>query len=102
MQTSHSSWKFWVRTALAYFLTILATILTTLVLITLREGISPTIISLLYLLPVGLAAALWGIGPAAVAALLSFLALNYYFIPPYYSLTVHQTQDLLGLFIFLG
>jgi two-component system sensor histidine kinase KdpD len=77
-------------------------VLTTLVLIALREGISPTIISLLYLVPVGLAAALWGIGPAAVAALLSFLALNYYFIPPYYSLTVHQTQDLLGLFVFLG
>jgi two-component system sensor histidine kinase KdpD len=102
MQTSPNPWKFWARTALAYLLTVLATVLTTLALNALRQGISPTIISLLYLLPVGLAAALWGIGPAAVAALLSFLALNYYFIPPYYSLTVHQTEDLLGLFVFLG
>lgn len=102
MQTSPNPWKFWARTALAYLLTVLATVLTTLALNTLRQGISPTIISLLYLLPVGLAAALWGIGPAVVAALLSFLALNYYFIPPYYSLMVHQTQDLLGLFVFLG
>ena len=102
MQTSYNPWKLWARTALAYFLTVLATVLTTLALNALRQGISPTIISLLYLLPVGLAAALWGIGPAAVAALLSFLALNYYFIPPYYSLVVHQTQDLLGLFVFLA
>ena len=102
MQTPHNPWKSWARTAFTYLLTILATILTTLVLNALRQGISPTIISLLYLLPVGMAAALWGIGPAALAALLSFLELNYYFITPYYSLTVHQTQDLLGLFVFLG
>jgi two-component system sensor histidine kinase KdpD len=102
MHTSQNHWKFWARTALAYLLTIAATVLTTLGLLTLREEISPTIISLVYLLPVGLAAALWGIGPGAVAALVSFFALNYYFIPPYYSLTVHQTQDLLGLFAFLA
>lgn len=102
MQKSQNSWKSLGRSALTYLLTVLATVLTTMILIALRQGISPAIISLLYLVPVGLAAALWGIGPAAVAALLAFLTLNYYFIPPYYSLTVHQTQDLLGLFVFLG
>jgi two-component system sensor histidine kinase KdpD len=101
MQSPQNPWKSWARAALAYLFAVLATLLTTLGLLALREQISPTIISLLYMLPVGLASALWGIGPGAISALLSFLALNYYFIPPYYSLLVHQTQDLLGLFVFL-
>jgi K+-sensing histidine kinase KdpD len=101
MRTSPNHWKYWARTALAYLLALAATALTTLGLLALRQDISPTIISLIYLLPVGLSAALWGIGPGAVAALTSFFALNYYFIPPNYSLMVHQTQDLLGLLAFL-
>ena len=32
----------------------------------------------------------------------SFLALNYFFVPPYYTLLVHRTQDFLVLIVFLG
>jgi two-component system, OmpR family, sensor histidine kinase KdpD len=43
-----------------------------------------------------------GLGPGALVALASFLALNYFFVPPYYTLLVHRTQDLLVLIVFLG
>ncbi len=87
---------------LGYVITILGVAFSTLVLFSLRDVLNPTIIALLYLLPVGFFTARWGLSLGVLAALLSFLALNYFFIPPYYSLFVHQTQDLLGLVIFLG
>lgn len=87
---------------LGYFLSILGVAFSTLVLISLRDDMNPTIIALLYLLSVGSFTAIWGLGVGILVALLSFLALNYFFIPPYYTLFVHQTQDLLGLVIFLG
>ncbi len=60
------------------------------------------ILAILYLLPVLLSSLLWGLGPGALAALLSFVELNFFFIPPYYTLLVHRTQDLLVLIAFLG
>jgi two-component system, OmpR family, sensor histidine kinase KdpD len=74
----------------------------TVMLFALREVISPASVALLYLLPVGLSTFLWGLGPGILAAFASFLAFNYFFIPPYYTLFVHQTQDLLALLVFLG
>jgi two-component system sensor histidine kinase KdpD len=44
----------------------------------------------------------WGLRPGVLAAVASFLALNFFFIPPYYTLLVHHTQDLLVLIVFLG
>lgn len=60
-----------------------------------------SIVALIYLLPVGLSTGLWGLGPGIMASLLAFLSLNYFFIQPYYSLMVHQPQDLLALLVFL-
>ena len=56
---------------------------------------------LLYLLIVGLVASLSGVRPALIAAFLSFLAWNYFFIPPYNTLYVADTADWLLLFVFL-
>lgn len=44
---------------------------------------------------------LWGLAPGVFTSVLAFLSLNYFFIPPYYSFRVHQTQDLIALFVFL-
>jgi hypothetical protein len=60
------------------------------------------IVALLYLLPVGLATSLGGLSLGILASLLAFLAFNYFFIPPYYTLAVHQTEDLIVLGVFLG
>lgn len=59
------------------------------------------VIALVYLLPVLLATAFWGLTPGMLAGFGAFLAFNYFFIPPYQTLRVHQTQDLLTLVIFL-
>jgi two-component system sensor histidine kinase KdpD len=87
-----------------YLLAILVTGLFTLIFLPFRSagGQDHTILSLLYLLPVVLSSVLWGLRPGALAAVASFLALNYFFIPPYYTLLVHRTQDLVVLIVFLG
>jgi two-component system sensor histidine kinase KdpD len=89
---------------LEYVLAILVTGIFTLIFLPFRSagGQDHTVLSLLYLLPVVLASLLWGLGPGALAALASFLALNYFFVPPYYTLLVHRTQDILILIAFLG
>lgn len=64
--------------------------------------INETTIALIFLLPVGLSATLWGLLPGILAAFICFLALNYYFIQPVGSLTVHTSEDLVVLTAFLG
>jgi len=88
---------------LEYLLAILVTALFTMVFLPFRTegGQDHTVFSLLYLLPVVISSVLWGLGPGALVALISFLALNYFFVPPYYTLTVHRYQDLLVLIVFL-
>jgi two-component system sensor histidine kinase KdpD len=76
--------------------------LTTALLNLVKVFVNPAVVALLYLLPVGASTALWGLGPGVLAAFTAFLAFNYFFIPPYFTLLVHQTQDFLGLVVFLG
>ncbi|HET7010561.1 MAG TPA: ATP-binding protein [Anaerolineales bacterium] len=66
-----------------------------------RQALDTPLIALLYLLPVGLSAALWGLGPGVAAALFAFLAFNFGFIEPYYTMTVHRPSDLVILLVFL-
>jgi len=89
---------------LEYLLAILLTGMFTLIFLPFRStsGDDHSILSLLYLLPVVLSSVIWGLGPGASAAAVSFLALNFFFVPPYYTLVVHRTQDLVVLFVFLG
>jgi two-component system sensor histidine kinase KdpD len=67
----------------------------------LRDLLDTTLVALLYLLPLGLITALWGLGPGAISALVLFLAFNYFFIPPYYTLAVHRPTDVVILVVFL-
>ena len=59
-------------------------------------------LSMVFLLAVVFAAARFGIGPALLASGLSFLAYNFFFIEPFYTITVAQPDQLLALFIFLA
>ena len=81
--------------------TLLSVALTTGILVIFRHELNFTSVAMLFFLPVGLSTALWGLLPGILSALTAFLALNYFFITPYYSLRVHQSQDLLVLVIFL-
>jgi two-component system sensor histidine kinase KdpD len=66
-----------------------------------RPALDTPVIALLYLLPVGYAAAVWGLGPGIAAALVAFLGFNFGFIEPYYTLLVHQPADVVVLVVFL-
>jgi len=57
--------------------------------------------SLFYLLIVGLVAGLSGVRPALLSAALAFLCWNFFFLPPYDTLIVHDPQDWLSLLVFL-
>jgi two-component system sensor histidine kinase KdpD len=84
-----------------YLLAVLLVGLTTGVLDLLRSGLNAQIEALLYLVPVGISTAWWGLGPGIGGAFTAFLAFNYFFIEPYHTLLVHQPQDVLMLFAFL-
>ena len=67
----------------------------------LRAAIDTAALALLYLIPVGLVTAGLGQGPGIAAAVLSFLAFNYLFVPPYYSLRVLHADNVVALIVFL-
>lgn len=75
--------------------------LTTLVLKRLEPYLEIQIIALIFLLPVLISTVFWGLTPGVLAGVLAFLAFNYYFIQPYFTLRVHQNQDVITLIIFL-
>src|SRR5512145_333550 len=66
-----------------------------------RGVLDDTLVALLFLIPVGVITARWGLGPGITAALTAFLAFNYLFIPPYYTFFVHHPGDLGMLLVFL-
>jgi len=60
-------------------------------------GMGPQALALVYVVPGTLAAALWGLGPALVAAAASALTLDYLFIPPFYTLEVASPSDIAAI-----
>jgi len=59
-------------------------------------------IALVHLLAVFSVALLWGMGPAIAASVLGFIALDYLFVPPFFSLTVAAPSEVVSLVIFLA
>jgi two-component system sensor histidine kinase KdpD len=86
---------------LGFFLAIFITSLTTACLFLLRDRLNTSTVALLYFLPILISTTLWGLWPGVLAAFAAFLAYNYFFLLPYYTLVVHETQDLVALFLFL-
>ena len=60
-----------------------------------QRDLEPTNLVMLYLAAVVTAATLLGRGPAILASVLSVLAFDVLFVPPKFSLTVHDTQYLI-------
>ena len=89
------------RVALRYVFATLAIGLTTGLLYLWRSSLGTPLMALLYLLPVGLSTAFWGLGPGVLTAVWAFLAFNYFFIDPKLTLVVHRTEDTLVLLVFL-
>lgn len=96
MQSSFFSSRFW-----QYLLAFLAIAVVTAALYILRDLLDTTLIALLYLVPLGIITATWGLTPGIASAILTFFVFNYFFIPPYYTLAVHRPIDVVILVMFL-
>ncbi len=70
-----------------------------LLLLPLRSYLSPTDIAMLMLLWVCAMALQFGAVPALLTTLISVLALNWYYVPPYYTLDVHDSANLLSFVV---
>jgi two-component system sensor histidine kinase KdpD len=85
-----------------YLLAALAILASTAVFILGRADFAKGQWALIYLLIVVLVASVSGPGPAVAAAILAFLAWDFFFLPPYYTFVVNDPKDYLSLAVFLG
>ena len=84
-----------------YLTAVLAIALSTAVFLTGRDLFAKGQWALLYLLIILLVAGGAGAGPAVFAAVLAFFTWNFFFLPPYHTLQVHDAKDLVALAAFL-
>jgi two-component system sensor histidine kinase KdpD len=56
----------------------------------------------LYLGLVAILAVTYGLWPSLLAAVGSFLLIDYFFVPPYHTLTISDEQDIVNLLVLLG
>jgi len=90
------------RLRMPYLWTILLVAMSTLLSAPLSAFVSPTNLVMIYLAAVMISAVYLGRGPSALAAALSVLAFDFFFVPPRATLAVSDTQYLLtflGLFV---
>ena len=84
-----------------YLLAIVAIALSTLLFLAGRDLFAKGQWALLYLLVILLVAGAAGTRPAMLASVLAFFAWNFFFLPPYHTLLVHDPKDWLSLVAFL-
>jgi two-component system sensor histidine kinase KdpD len=73
----------------------------TVLLFFLRDQLNTSTVALLYFLPILVSTTLWGLWAGVLSAFAAFLAYNYFFLQPYYTFVVHETQNIVALIIFL-
>ena len=84
-----------------YVLSVILIASITAIFFALRDVLDTTLVALLYLIPLGMITAFWGLGPGITSALITFLTFNYFFIKPYYTFAVHSPADVVILVVFL-
>ncbi|MCX6372277.1 MAG: DUF4118 domain-containing protein [Actinobacteria bacterium] len=84
-----------------YPVAVVAIALSTAVFLPGRDSFAKGQWALLYLLIILLVASVAGTGPGLLTAVLAFFAWNFFFLPPYHTLRVHDSQDWLALVVFL-
>ena len=67
-----------------------------------KTRLEPTNVVMFYLLAVVIAAIRWGQGPAAVTSICSVLAFDFFLVPPYLTLNVHDIEYLFTFAAFLA
>jgi two-component system, OmpR family, sensor histidine kinase KdpD len=84
-----------------YLISVLLVLIMTLLGEFLKRWLEPTNIVMFYLLAVVIAAIRWGQGPAIVTSVLSVLAFDFFLVPPYLTLNVHDFEYLFTFAAFL-
>jgi K+-sensing histidine kinase KdpD len=74
----------------------------TVALVPARSHVSLASVVLLYLVPVLVAAAAGGSGPAVAAAVAADVLVNYFFIPPFHTLSVETGDNIVVLVVYVG
>jgi two-component system, OmpR family, sensor histidine kinase KdpD len=88
------------RTVLGIVATLAALVVLVAVMLPVRTHLSTTIPALLFVLPALIGVAIGGFVPGGVGALAGFLAYDYFFLPPYETLTVRSPQNWVALVVY--
>ena len=95
----------WPNLASANAIPIVATLtlvwLATISLVVINYFVPFNLVTLIYLLPVVVAATQWGIGPGIVAAVAGVAAADFFFYPPLYTFWIRDPQNVIDLILFL-
>ncbi|MDP1792944.1 MAG: DUF4118 domain-containing protein, partial [Acidimicrobiales bacterium] len=89
------------RQRLGALVGVLGLLTLTLLLRPVRDTLAVESALLLYLLVVVATAAIGGVGPALVAAAVAVGLVNFFFTPPYHTLTIAEAEHVLALVVFL-
>jgi two-component system sensor histidine kinase KdpD len=81
---------------------VVAIAFTTVALVPLRDTINSTTVALVELLVVVIVATFFQRWAALTASILAALSFNYFFLPPYYTLTIDAPENWVALFVFLA
>lgn len=90
------------RPLVRYASSLIMVVVLTAIFVALRDHVNPTTVSLGLVLGVLLVAIVFGSGPALLSAVLGVFSLNFFFLTPYYTLTVDEPQNWVALFVFLA
>jgi two-component system sensor histidine kinase KdpD len=89
------------RTLVPISLAVGAVVVVTLVLYLFRERANPATVALCYVLTIVVCAIAFESWAALAASLAASFGLNFFFLPPYYTLTIADPQNWITLFVFL-
>ena len=99
----HKAW--WQNSIAANAIPLVATLalvwLATISLVVINYFVPFNLVSLLYMLPVVVAATQWGVVPGIVAAVAGAAAADFFFYPPLYSFWIRDPQDVIDLILYL-
>jgi two-component system, OmpR family, sensor histidine kinase KdpD len=90
------------RTTVGYLMAVSGTGVLVLAFAPARANLEPLTEGFAFLLLVVGTVAVGGLGPGIAASLLGFVALNYFFLPPYHTLRIARGEHAVVLFVFLG
>jgi two-component system sensor histidine kinase KdpD len=85
-----------------YLISLLAVTAVTLIAFSLRDILSQVNLLILFLLPIAGSALYLGRGPSVFATILSVLAFDYFFVPPYFTFVVSDIQYFLSFVVYVS